>query len=152
MKVGRNPKTKLGKTRWLSYYAALYLASSLAVAGMSVPKQTNLPKLPVITKSEASIASNGIQPEEIWLLGSRYGNAAHTMQCTLDGSQKTGNSRNNATTDEQNPNTALLRMAQLADDPRFAELRKQALSMLAAQGKTGDAKTDADITETLQQA
>ena len=40
-----------------------------------------LPKLPVITKSEAAIASNGIQPEEIWLLGSRYGNAANTMQC-----------------------------------------------------------------------
>lgn len=102
--------------------------------------------------AKTGLFKNSIQPQEIWLLGSRYGNASSTMQCTFDGSQRGGNEQNKADHDEENPTLALILMAQITKDPRFVELRKQALSILAAQGKTGDAETDAEITETLHKA
>lgn len=108
-------------------------------------------KLPVQSTILATAEAN-IQPVEIWLLGSRFGNAVSTMQCSLDGSRKTINTSGNTSDGDDNPNKALIRMAQISNDPRFAELRKQALSILAMQGKSGDAETDSEITETLQKA
>jgi hypothetical protein len=111
-------------------------------------------KLPetLLTKAKAGLVKNSIQPQEILQLGSSYGNASGKMQCVLDGSQGSENKQNKAVHSEENPNIALIRMAQITNDPRFAELRKQALSMLATQGKTGDAETDTEITETLHKA
>jgi hypothetical protein len=111
----------------------------------------NLPET-LTVKAKTGLLNNSIQPQEIWILGSRYGNASGTMHCVLDGSQVSKNKQNKAVHSEDNPNRALIRMAQITNDPRFAELRKQALSMLATQGRTGDAETDADITETLHKA
>ncbi|NOS75806.1 MAG: HEAT repeat domain-containing protein, partial [Methyloglobulus sp.] len=108
-------------------------------------------KLPVQSAILATAKTN-IQPVEIWLLGSRFGNAVSTMQCTFDGSRKTINTRGNTSDSDNSPSKSLIRMAQIDNDPRFSELRKQALSILAAQGKTGDAETDAEITETLHKA
>lgn len=107
-------------------------------------------KPPKLARPKANIfaANAKIQPEEIWLLGSHFGDAVNTMQCTLDGSLKTVSTAEN----NQNSNTAVIRMAQINNDPRFAELRKQALSLLAAQGKTGDTATDDEVVETLHQA
>ena len=108
-------------------------------------------KLPV-QSTILDTAKVNIQPVEIWLLGSRFGNAVSTMQCTFDGSRKTINTSGNTSDSDANPSKALIRMAQISNDPRFAELRKQALSILAIQAKTGDAETDAEITETLHKA
>lgn len=103
-------------------------------------------------KRHAQNVTTVINPEEIWILGSRYGNQANNPQCLIDEGSNTTNNHNNNNSQENNPNAALLLMAQLGNDPRWAELRKQALSLLAAQGKTDDPQTDDEITELLQQA
>jgi hypothetical protein len=97
------------------------------------------------------LAENTLPKEEIWILGARYGNTGSSMSCTLDDG-KTNNAKKQASGREQTPQQALMKMAQIIDDPRYGELGKQALSMLAAAGKTGDAETDAEITQTLENA
>lgn len=89
------------------------------------------------------------QATEIWLMGSRFGHLSSTMQCTLDGNKVVPNQN---AKNEASPEQAPLRMAQASSDPRFAELRKQAIALLATQGKTGDPAMDDEVTDTLQQA
>jgi hypothetical protein len=89
----------------------------------------------------------GIPKEEVWILGARYGDSSN-MSCTLDA----GNTVSADNEADALPQQALMNMAQIISDPRYAVIGKQALSMLAAQGKTGDAKTDAKIVETLEGA
>jgi HEAT repeats len=88
-----------------------------------------------------------IPKEEIWILGARYGNTSN-MSCTLDANQPEAAANETDTLPQQ----ALLNMAQIISDPRYSVIGKQALSILAAQGKTGDAKTDAEIVQTLEGA
>ncbi|MDO9104076.1 MAG: HEAT repeat domain-containing protein [Methylovulum sp.] len=95
-------------------------------------------------------ANTALQKEEIWILGTRYGDSGSSMNCTLDAGSATVDGTSKAR--EQDAQTALLRMAQLAEDGPMAELRKQALSMLAAGGKTGNPETDAEIAATLEDA
>lgn len=103
------------------------------------------------TKGIKTVSLNGkvnLQPIEIWLMGSRFSSVPNTMQCTLDGNRLT----NNPTANNPTPDLALLRMAQVTGDPRFTELKKQAIAILAAQGKTGNPALDDEVIDTLQQA
>ncbi len=98
------------------------------------------------------LAKNAIQKEEIWILGSRYGQAANnTMACTLDASKTTQAKPIDSMVDES-PQDELMRIVQFSGNGVLADLRKEALSMLALAGKTGNPETDAQIVETLQDA
>lgn len=92
--------------------------------------------------------NTAFQMEEIWILGSRYGNSGNNLSCTLDGDSVTADDASKG----QDSHIALLRMAQLDEDGPLADLRKQALSLLAAGGKTGNPETDAEISATLTEA
>ncbi|MBK8814500.1 MAG: HEAT repeat domain-containing protein [Methylococcaceae bacterium] len=104
-----------------------------------------------LAKNQPNHAKSGVAAEEIWILGARYGNSGNNMSCTLDGNQ-TGIIGDNGLSDMGSPQQALMRMTQIMNNPMYAELGKQALSMLAAGGKTGDAKTDEEIVKTLENA
>lgn len=104
-----------------------------------------------LAKSPLKPADSGVAAEEIWILGARYGNTGSNVSCILDGSQ-TGASEQHDMNDMGLPQHALMRMTQIMNNPMYAELGKQALSMLAAGGKTGDAKTDDEIVKTLENA
>lgn len=113
--------------------------------------QSGLVNLNTAKSSNRHAHHKGNQAEEIWILGSRFGQESKAIaDCTLDGSKPDVDSRDSAST--QNPQSVLLQMAQLSQDGQYAELRKQALSLLAAQGKTGDPETDAETTAALQAA
>lgn len=91
--------------------------------------------------------NTAVAKEEVWILGTRYGSSGN-MSCTLDAKK----SELTANPTEALPQQALMNMAQIISDPRYAQIGKQALSMLAAGGKTGDAKIDAQIIQTLEGA
>ncbi len=107
------------------------------------------PGLANLTNTHAHHKGN--QTQEIWILGARFGQESKAIaDCTLDGSKPDVDSRDSAST--QNPQNVLVQMAQLSQEGQYAELRKQALSILAAQGKTGDPEADAETTAALQAA
>jgi hypothetical protein len=113
--------------------------------------QSGLANLNTAKSSNTHVRHNSGQAEEIWILGSRFGQEVKVLaDCTLDGSKQGVTSRNSDSI--QNPQSVLLQMAQLSQDGQYAELRKQALSLLAAQGKTGDPEADAETTAALQAA
>lgn len=91
------------------------------------------------------------QPEEIWVLGINPTRGSYpTPGCTFNGKDK--NRADHEPSRGPGVHAALLQIAQLAGNEQLAGLRKQALSLLAAQGKSGDAETDAEIGKALRAA
>jgi HEAT repeats len=90
------------------------------------------------------------QPEEIWVLGTDRADGHYaTMACTLD--SKASKTDETVKPETMDPHKVLLQMADL-NDTQYGELRKQAISLLAAQGKTGDTAKDDATVATLQNA
>jgi hypothetical protein len=87
-----------------------------------------LAKLNAAKSSNTFVHHNSGQSEEIWILGSRFGRESKMAGYTLD-SSKLGITSDNVI--GQNGQSVVLQMVQLAQDDQFAELRKQALFILA---------------------
>jgi HEAT repeats len=89
-------------------------------------------------------------PEEIWVLGNdRTDGSYATLSCTLD--KLAGQSAKAVSEETPDSHAVLVQMAGLNDE-QFSDLRKQAISLLAAQGKTGDSVKDDDTIAALHNA
>jgi HEAT repeats len=90
------------------------------------------------------------QPEEIWVLGIGRTDAQYaTLACTLD--SKANIPAETAKSQMPDAHSVLLQMSGL-EDAQYSDLRKQAISLLAAQGKTGDSAKDDDTIAALHNA
>jgi hypothetical protein len=97
--------------------------------------------------TQPAMALAKLLPEEIWVLGiDRLDGRYTTLACSVEGKVKT--SGEPVTPDSHD---LLLQMTQVHDE-QFADLRRQALTQLAAQGKTGDSAKDDATVQTLQKA
>ncbi len=98
-------------------------------------------RYPKLTSAKAKLPVPArTQPEEIWVLGiDRADGHYATMACTLD--SKASKTDEATKTKPPDSHKILLQMTGLEDE-QFSDLRKQAISLLAAQGKTGDSEKD----------